>query len=168
MGHISNIIGVIDGTHIAFVPACQNEQVFRNRKTFQSMTVQMLCLADKYISHVNVKYPESVHDAFVLRNSSIPNVMGQLQRHRVWLIGVSGYPNLSWLLTPVRNARTRAEERYDEAHGRTRRIIERTFGPLKEEEAGDVRAAAVDPVDSEDEEVEDEDNRTSVIRQYFQ
>ncbi|KAJ1207794.1 hypothetical protein NDU88_003184 [Pleurodeles waltl] len=41
---------------------------------------------------------------------------------------------------------------------------------LQEEEAGDGRVAAVDPVDSEDEEAEDEaeDNRTAVIQQYFQ
>ncbi|KAJ1202720.1 hypothetical protein NDU88_006517 [Pleurodeles waltl] len=57
--------------------------------------------------------------------------MELLQRHRVWLIGDSGYPNLSWLLTPVRNPRTRAEEQYSEAHGRTRRVIELTFGLLK-------------------------------------
>ncbi|KAJ1149258.1 hypothetical protein NDU88_002073 [Pleurodeles waltl] len=83
------------------------------------MNVQRVCFADQYISHVNAKYPASVHDAFVLRNGSIPNVMAQLQRHR-------------------------------------------------EEETGDARVEAVDPVDSEDEEAEDEDNRTSVIRQYFQ
>ncbi|KAJ1175883.1 hypothetical protein NDU88_001168 [Pleurodeles waltl] len=51
------------------------------------MNVQIVCLADQYISHVNAKYPGSVHDAFILRNSSIPYVMAELQRHRVWLIG---------------------------------------------------------------------------------
>ncbi|KAJ1210955.1 hypothetical protein NDU88_006317 [Pleurodeles waltl] len=39
---------------------------------------------------------------------------------------------------------------------------------LQEEEAGDGCVAAVDPVDSEDEEAEDEDNRSAIIRQYFQ
>ncbi|KAJ1138493.1 hypothetical protein NDU88_004876 [Pleurodeles waltl] len=127
--------------------------------------------------------------------------------------GESGYPNLSWLLTPVRNPRTRAEERYNEAHGRTRRVIERTFGLLKarfrclhvtggslfyspkkvcqiivaccmlpnfalrrqvpflQEDGPDgALVAAVEPVDSEDEEAEEEyiDNRNTVIHQYFQ
>ncbi|KAJ1116886.1 hypothetical protein NDU88_005091 [Pleurodeles waltl] len=41
---------------------------------------------------------------------------------------------------------------------------------LQEDEAGDGCVAAVDPVDSEDEEAEneDEDNRRAIIRQYFQ
>ncbi|KAJ1138760.1 hypothetical protein NDU88_005141 [Pleurodeles waltl] len=131
LGHIPNIIGAIDGTHVALVPPHRSEQVYRNRKSYHSMNLQMVCLADQYISQVNAMLPGSVHDAYILRNSSIPYVMGQLQRHRVWLLGDSGYPNLSWLLTPVRNPRTRAEERYNEAHGRTRRVIERTFGLLK-------------------------------------
>ncbi|KAJ1204244.1 hypothetical protein NDU88_008025 [Pleurodeles waltl] len=131
LGHIPNIIGAIDGTHVALVPPKDNEQVYRNLKNYHSMNVQVVCLADQYISHLNAKFPGSVHDAYVMRNSSIPYVMEQLQRQCVWLIGDSGYPNLTWLLTPVRNPRTRAEERYNEAHGRTRRVIERTFGLLK-------------------------------------
>ncbi|KAJ1148629.1 hypothetical protein NDU88_001457 [Pleurodeles waltl] len=131
LGHIPNIIGSIDVSHVALVPPSRSEQVYRNRKSYHSMNVQMVCLADQYISHVNAKFPGSVHDTYIMRNSSIPYVMGQLQRHRVWLLGDSGYPNLSLLLTPVRNPRTRAEERYNEAHGRTRRVIERTFGLLK-------------------------------------
>ncbi|KAJ1154089.1 hypothetical protein NDU88_006845 [Pleurodeles waltl] len=118
----------------------------------------------------------------------------------VWCLCDSGYPNLSWLLTPVRNARTRAEECYNEAHGQTRRIIERTFGLLKarfrclhltdgslyystkkvcqiivaccmlhnlalrrqvpflqKDGPDDCLVAAVEPVDSEEEEAEEED-----------
>ncbi|KAJ1152906.1 hypothetical protein NDU88_005680 [Pleurodeles waltl] len=131
LGHIPNIIGAIDETHVALVPPRRSEQVYRNRKSYHSINVKMVCLADQYISHMNAKFPGSVRDAYILRNSSIPYVMGQPQRHRVWLIGDSGYPNLSWLLTPVRNPRTRAEEHYNEAHGRTRRVIERTFSLLK-------------------------------------
>ncbi|KAJ1151601.1 hypothetical protein NDU88_004381 [Pleurodeles waltl] len=212
LGHIPNIIGAIDGTHVALVPPHRSEQVYRNRKSYHSMNVQMVCLADQYISHVNAMFPGSVHDAYIMWNSSIPYVMGQLQRHRVWLLG-DCYLNLSWLLTPVRNPRTRAEERYNEAHGRTRRVIERTFGLLKarfrclhmtgeslfyspkkvcqiivaccmlhnlalqqqvpflQEDGPDGGVvAAVEPVDSDEEEAEEEDidNRDSVIQQYFQ
>ncbi|KAJ1161939.1 hypothetical protein NDU88_002419 [Pleurodeles waltl] len=190
LGHIPNNIGAIDGTHVAFVPPQTNEQVNRNRKNYHSMNVQMLCLADQYISHVNVA-------------DSCPSKSE----------GDSGYPNPSWLLTPVRNARTREEEHYNEAHGRTRRIIKRTFGLLKarfwclhltggslhystkkvcqiivaccmlhnlalrrqvpflqEDVPGDGLVAAVEPVDSDKEEAEEEDvdNRTNIIQQYFQ
>ncbi|KAJ1084190.1 hypothetical protein NDU88_004342 [Pleurodeles waltl] len=213
LGHIPNIIGAIDGTHVALVPAHRSEQVYRNWKSYHSMNVQMVCLADQYISHVNAMFPGSVHDAYILRNSSIPYVMGQLQSHHVWLLGDSGYPNLSWLLTPVRNPRTRTEERYNEAQGRTRRVIEQTFGLLKarfrclhmtsgslfyspkkvcqiivaycmlhnlalqrqvpflqEDGPDDGVVAAVEPVNSDEEEAEEEDmhNRDSVIQQYFQ
>ncbi|KAJ1208967.1 hypothetical protein NDU88_004346 [Pleurodeles waltl] len=83
LGHIPNIIGAFDGTHVALVSPHRSEQVYRNRKSYHSMNVQMVCLADQYISHVNAMFPGSVHDACILRNSSIPYVMGQLQRHSV-------------------------------------------------------------------------------------
>ncbi|KAJ1089670.1 hypothetical protein NDU88_002818 [Pleurodeles waltl] len=69
-------------------PPRRSEQLYRNRKSYHSMNVQMVCLADQYISHVNAKFPGSVHDVYILRNSSIPSVMGQLQRHCVWLLAL--------------------------------------------------------------------------------
>ncbi|KAJ1125944.1 hypothetical protein NDU88_004357 [Pleurodeles waltl] len=90
------------------------------------MNVQMVCLADQYIFQVNAMFPGSVHDAYILRNSSIPYVIGQLQRHRV---------------------------------------------PFQQEDGPDDGVvAAVEPVDSDEEEAEEEDidNRDSVIQQYFQ
>ncbi|XP_069063659.1 putative nuclease HARBI1 [Pleurodeles waltl] len=45
--------------------------------------------------------------------------------------GESGYPNLPWLLTPLRHLTTAAESHFNEAHGRARRVIEHTFGMLK-------------------------------------
>ncbi|KAJ1136916.1 hypothetical protein NDU88_003330 [Pleurodeles waltl] len=72
LGHIPNVIGAIDGTHVALVPPQGSEQVYRNRKSYHSMNIQVVCLADQYISHVNAKFPGSVHDAYILRNSSIP------------------------------------------------------------------------------------------------
>ncbi|KAJ1155511.1 hypothetical protein NDU88_008241 [Pleurodeles waltl] len=76
LGRIPNIIGAIDGTHVALISPRRSEQVYRNRKSYHSMNVQMVCLADQYISHVNAKFPGSVHDAYILQNSSIPYVMG--------------------------------------------------------------------------------------------
>ncbi|KAJ1172281.1 hypothetical protein NDU88_004128 [Pleurodeles waltl] len=74
-GHIPNVIGAIDGTHVALPPPHRSEQVYRNRKSYHSMNVQMVCLADQYISQVNAMFPGSVHDAYILRNSSIHDMM---------------------------------------------------------------------------------------------
>ncbi|KAJ1125466.1 hypothetical protein NDU88_003898 [Pleurodeles waltl] len=58
LGHILNIIGAIDGTHVALIPPA-GANSYRNRKSYLSMNVQMVCLADQYISHVNAKFPGS-------------------------------------------------------------------------------------------------------------
>ncbi|XP_069059552.1 putative nuclease HARBI1 [Pleurodeles waltl] len=118
-------------THIALVPPRRCEQVYRNRKSFHSVNVQVVCLVDQYISQVTARYPGSVHDSFILRNNSIPHMMVPLKRDQAWLIGDSGYPNLPWLLTPVRHPTTDAKDCYNEGQSHTMWVTERCFGLLK-------------------------------------
>ncbi|CAL1671763.1 unnamed protein product [Lasius platythorax] len=47
------------------------------------------------------------------------------------LVGDAGYPALPFLFTPIVNPTTDEKIRYNEIHGRTRRIVERTFGIWK-------------------------------------
>ena len=49
----------------------------------------------------------------------------------VLLAGDSGYPLEPWLLTPLSNATTPSEQAYNNAHTKTRSVIERCFGLLK-------------------------------------
>ena len=47
------------------------------------------------------------------------------------IAGDSGNPLRRWLLTPVLNAQSAEEQRYNEVHGRARSVVERAIGLLK-------------------------------------
>ncbi|XP_069482248.1 putative nuclease HARBI1 [Ambystoma mexicanum] len=126
-----NVIGAIDCTHVELVVRHAVEVVYRNRKLYHSLNVQMVCDAGKIITHCSARFPGSTHEAMVLRNSPLPCYMERHAAGRAWLLGDAGYPLKPWLLTPVRQPLTRHEEDYNRAHARTRVMIEQTFGLLK-------------------------------------
>jgi hypothetical protein len=70
-GKISNVIGLVDGTHINIKAPKQNEQVYVNRKQKHSINVQVICDNEYRITDLNASFPGSCHDSFVFKNSSI-------------------------------------------------------------------------------------------------
>ncbi|XP_069506218.1 putative nuclease HARBI1 [Ambystoma mexicanum] len=125
------MIAALDCIHFALVSPQAHKAVYQNRKHYHSMNVQVTCDPNLIITHCCARYPVSTHKAMVLRNSTLS---GYMKRHRgqwTWIVEDSGYPQLPWLMTPVRDPQTSQEIAYDHAHSRTRVCIERTFGLLK-------------------------------------
>lgn len=126
-----NVIGAIDGTQIPIQGmGTDDEHLYVCRKGFHSINVQAVVDADLRFTNAVCKFPGATHDAFILQNSSLPNLIESLQEGG-WLIGDSGYPLKEWLMTPISNPRSGQEERYNSAHCCTRNAIERAFGVLK-------------------------------------
>ncbi|KAK0134932.1 putative nuclease HARBI1 [Merluccius polli] len=72
-----SVIGSIDGTHIPITAPSHNEADYVNRKSIHSINVQIICDAAHIISNVEAKWPGSVHDARIYRESNLSN---RLQR----------------------------------------------------------------------------------------
>ncbi|XP_052281487.1 putative nuclease HARBI1 [Dreissena polymorpha] len=90
----------------------------------------MICEPQFLFTDVVAKWPGSVHDSRIFRDSSICAAFenGQLDG---LLLGDSGYACLTFLLTPYLHAQTQSQERYNRALTKTRVLIEQTFGVLK-------------------------------------
>ncbi|XP_046563455.1 putative nuclease HARBI1 [Haliotis rubra] len=125
------VLGCIEGTLIPIqAPTGDEEPSYVCRKGYHAINAQAVC--DDKLRFLNVvsRWPGATHDATVLSSSAL----GQhLEKNPVdgWLLGDSGYPSRSWLLTPILEAHTRPEERYNSCHCRTRNVVERAFGVLK-------------------------------------
>jgi len=126
------VIGLIDCTHIKIQSlGGDNAEVFRNRKGFFSLNVQVICNASLSITNVVARWPGSTHDATVFINSRVHAEFESRKYTNYLLLGDSGYPALKYLLTPLLNPHSEIEQLYNESHIRTRNGIERCFGVLK-------------------------------------
>lgn len=95
--------------------------------------LQAVCDHNLLIRDIFVGYPGSVHDSRVFRNSSLYATL-QEKCTNFHLLGDSGYPILSNLLTPFRDREqlSRAQTNYNIALASNRYIIEHYFGLLKQ------------------------------------
>ena len=132
IANFPNVLGCIDGTQIQILSPVLNENIYVCRKGFHSLNVQAICNAQLEFINIVAKYPGSAHDSFIWHNCAVYHYMEQhTAQHQRWLLGDSGYPLSSFLMTPIMNATTPAEMNYNKKHSQTRNTVERAFGPLK-------------------------------------
>ena len=80
-------IGAIDCTHVALQPPNETEHMYRNRKHWHSINVQVIVDAKCLIWHVCAKFPGSSHDSYIYRHSNISRELEQNVYGDSWLVG---------------------------------------------------------------------------------
>ncbi|EPB78606.1 hypothetical protein ANCCEY_02346 [Ancylostoma ceylanicum] len=68
---IRNVIGAIDGSLISMLGPSEDAQFFMCRKGFYSINLSAIGDADQSFRWISVKFPGSVHDSWVFRESRI-------------------------------------------------------------------------------------------------
>uniref|UniRef100_A0A3B3SZR7 DDE Tnp4 domain-containing protein n=1 Tax=Paramormyrops kingsleyae TaxID=1676925 RepID=A0A3B3SZR7_9TELE len=112
---VSIALATIDCTHVHIQAPRENEWEFINRKGRHSINVQLVCDADLIITNCVVKWPGSVHDARILRESALYRDL-QTNRPDGIILGDTNTP---------------AKARFNTAHCRARCAIWRLNGVLK-------------------------------------
>ncbi|KAJ1115083.1 hypothetical protein NDU88_003311 [Pleurodeles waltl] len=126
-----HVLGAIDCTHVRLVPPAATEHLYRNRKHTHSINVQAIVDHQGMFTNVVAKYPGSVHDSYIFRHCTINQHFQDGRYGNGLLVADQGYGIQPWIMTPFGNRSTAAECAYNDAHKRTRSIVERTFGILK-------------------------------------
>ena len=92
VAHFPGVIGCIDCTHIRIQAPSVNEGEFVNRKGYHSINIQLICDADLKVIDAVIKWPGSVHDARILRQSAVYQAFEEEQAPLAGhLLGDSGY-----------------------------------------------------------------------------
>lgn len=79
------------------------------------------------ITNIVARWPGSAHDSTIFNNIRLRGTFEQRAYKDGLLLGDSGYPIKSYLITPLLNPRTPVEQLYNESHILTRNIIESLF-----------------------------------------
>lgn len=84
-------------------------------------------------TNVVARWPGRTHESHVFRTSNICTYLQNTHRSLEdgVLLGDSGYASSPFLMTPYTTTRNEAQEAYNNAHAKTRVIIEQTFGRWK-------------------------------------
>lgn len=125
-----NVVGAIDCTHIRILKPREDTVQYINRKSYPSLNIQAVCDMKGRFLNLEVNWPGSCHDAFILRQSEVWRHMEESPHHGL-ILGDSAYPLRHWLITPILAPAAPSEIRFNNSHAKTRSVVERAFGVWK-------------------------------------
>lgn len=125
------VVGIIDGCHVAISKPKNDGEAYFNRKKFYSVVLQALCKEDQSFIDVDCRWP--VYDGRVLRTSPFYQVKKEFCRPAYFILGDAAYACTTWLLPPYKNNRhlTSQQINYNKHLTKTRVVIEQAFALLK-------------------------------------
>ncbi|XP_050516612.1 putative nuclease HARBI1 [Diabrotica virgifera virgifera] len=125
-------VGAVDCTHVRIQsPGGDTAELYRNRKNFFSFNIQLICDSELNIQNIVCRWPGSAHDSHIFRSSRIKEEFENGDFGNSVIVGDSGYGIKPYLITPLANPRTPAENLFNESPIRTRNPIERCIGVWK-------------------------------------
>ncbi|XP_035271766.1 putative nuclease HARBI1 [Anguilla anguilla] len=128
---IPQVLGLVDGTLIPVSNPSVDDQMFICRKGYSAINTQVVVDHNGLIVDVVAKWPGSTHDSYIWANSAVGQDAARGVFGRGFFLGDSGYPLRTYLMTPVANPVTQGEQDFNDAHIRSRGLVERTIGRWK-------------------------------------
>lgn len=133
----------VDGTHVPIRTLAKNCDLFRNRKSFVSTNLLILCNLKQRMLFVGTGAPGSYHDSSVYKKSPLFTMLQTIPAN-LFVFADAGYGISKRLLTPYRGTRyhlkeyaagtsrpQNPKELFNMRHSKTRNVVERTIGILK-------------------------------------
>lgn len=128
------VIGAVDGSKIRITPPKEDEEAYLDRKQHHSLNLTIVSGPNYEIYFCNTNCSGRWHDSRVLQHSNLWQefeVHGNLPFPGAVILGDSAYPCRSWLIPPFRGDVEGAKLRFNQAHAKSRCVVERCFGILK-------------------------------------
>ena len=145
ISHFPQVIGALDGCHIPIKAPNEEPNEYVNRKSFHSIVLQGVADANRKFLHVSTGYAGSIHDARVLRMSSLLTAIedGDILHSPLRRIGGMqvkplivadpAYKLTTWCMKPFPQTRalTDRQRDFNKSLSSARVVVEQAFGLLK-------------------------------------
>ena len=135
IANFPSVVACLDGTHILVEPPAGDEGAYINRHHSKSLNVLLCCGADHKFFYVSSRCPGSWHDSRVLKDGTLWSTFetGFRPFPGAVILGDSAYCVTDWLIPPFKgDPEDPCKIRFNNSHKRTRSVIERAIGILKQ------------------------------------